>query len=228
MIVSIIIPTLNEESTITQTLNHLHRLPHHGIAIEVLVVDGGSQDQTCALVRNQTRLLHSSPSRSTQMNVGAQEATGDVLLFLHADTLLPQTAFLDICNALADPNIVGGRFDARTNHDVGLLWIVCRMASLRSRFTGIATGDQAIFIRRTVFQSMGGYANIPLMEDVELSCRLKRQGAIAALQSCVITSARRWNTNGVLYTISLMWLFRFLFFIGVDPKHLQKLYSDTR
>ena len=228
MTISVIIPTLNEASTIAQTLEHLRTLPRNGITLEVFVVDGGSQDGTQTLVGDHARVLISTPGRARQMNAGAQEATGDVLLFLHADTLLPATAFQDIRDALSDPGMVGGRFDARTDHDTGLLWIVCRMVSLRSRLTRIATGDQAIFVRRDVFHSMGGYADIPLMEDVELSRRLKTQGSIAALRSCVTTSARRWQTDGVLYTILLMWTFRFLFFVGVDPSRLKKFYQDIR
>ena len=228
MTISVIIPTLNEASTIAQTLEHLHTLPHDGITLEVLVVDGGSQDQTQTIVGNHARMLMSSPSRARQMNAGASEAIGDVLLFLHADTRLPETALQDIRGALSNPGMVGGRFDARTDHDAGLLWIVCRMVSLRSRLTRIATGDQAIFVRRAVFRSMGGYADIPLMEDVELSRRLKTQGSIATLRSCVTTSARRWQADGILYTILLMWTFRFLFFVGVDPYRLKKLYQDIR
>tara|TARA_B100001971_G_C18126326_1_gene502262 strand:- start:82 stop:768 length:687 start_codon:yes stop_codon:yes gene_type:complete len=226
--ISVIIPTLNEESTIAQTLECLYTLAHDGITLEVLVVDGGSQDRTQALVRDRARVLISAPSRAGQMNAGAREATGNVLLFLHADTLLPETALQDIRVALSDPAIVGGRFDARTDHDTGLLWIVCRLVSLRSRITRIATGDQAIFVRRDVFHSMGGYADIPLMEDVELTRRLKARGTIAMLRSCVITSARRWQTDGILYTIFLMWTFRFLFFVGVNPFRLKQLYKDIR
>ncbi len=226
--ISVIIPTLNEESTIDQTLAFIYASTNDGITLEVLVVDGGSQDQTQTLVRDRARVITSAPSRAGQMNVGAREATGDVLLFLHSDTLLPKTAFQDIRDALSDPAIIGGRFDARTDHDTGLLWIVCRMVNLRSRLTRIATGDQAIFVRRDVFQSMGGYADIPLMEDIDLTRRLKTQGAIAMLQSCVITSARRWKTDGVVYTILLMWIFRFLFFIGIAPERLKQLYKDIR
>ena len=228
MTISVIIPTLNEETSIPRTLQHVHALPHNGITLEVLVVDGESQDQTLERVDGHTRVLISVPSRAGQMNVGAKEARGDVLLFLHADTLLPNTAFEDVREALSNPCIVGGRFDARTDHDAGLLWIVCRMVSLRSRLTRIATGDQAIFVRRAIFQSMGGYADIPLMEDVEFSRRLKTQGSIATLRSCVITSVRRWQTDGVLQTILLMWTFRFLFFVGLDPYRLKQLYKNIR
>jgi len=226
--ISVIIPTLNEESTIARTLEHLHALPHDEITLEVLVVDGGSQDETQTLVGKHARVISSAPSRARQMNIGATEATGDVLLFLHADTLLPATGLQDIRDVLSDPAIVGGRFDARTDHDAGLLWVVCRLVSLRSRLTRIATGDQAIFVRRSIFQSMGGYADIPLMEDVDLSHRLKTHGSIATLRSCVTTSARRWKTDGILYTILLMWTFRFLFFLGVNPFRLKKLYKDIR
>ncbi len=226
--ISVIIPTLNEASTIAKTLEHLHALPQHGLILEVFVVDGGSHDQTQILVGDRARVLVSVPSRGGQMNTGAQEATGDVLLFLHADTRLPETALQDIFNALCDPDMVGGRFDARTDCDTGLLWIVCRMMSVRSRLTRISTGDQAIFVRRSIFQSMGGYADIPLMEDVELSRRLRAQGSIATLRSYVTTSARRWKKDGILYTILMMWTFRFLFFVGINPRLLKQLYKDIR
>lgn len=228
MTISVIIPTLNEASIIAQTLEHLCALPHDGITLEVLAVDGGSQDQTPIIAAEYVRVLSSAPSRAGQMNAGAHEAAGDVLLFLHADTLLPETAFQDIRDALSDDSIVGGRFDARTDHDVGLLWIVCRMVSLRSRLTRIATGDQAIFVRRDIFRSMEGYAEIPLMEDIDFSRRLKTYGFIATLRSCVTTSARRWQATGILQTVFLMWIFRLLFFVGVDPHRLKQLYKDIR
>ena len=228
MTISVIIPTLNEESTIADTLAHLTSLSLSDVSLEILVVDGGSQDQTQAIIGEQARLIVSAPGRAYQMNAGAEEAVGDVLLFLHADTLLPDNALHEIRDALSNPDIVAGRFDARTDCDTGLLWIVCRMVSLRSRLTGIATGDQAIFIRRETFRAMGGYAEIPLMEDVELSRRLKQQGSIATLTSCVTTSARRWQSDGILQTIVLMWTFRFLFFVGIDPHRLKKLYKDIR
>jgi hypothetical protein len=129
---------------------------------------------------------------------------------------------------MADPRIVGGRFDARLVPDRGLLWIVGRMMSRRSRLTGIATGDQAIFVRRTLFEALGGFPDIPIMEDIAFSRRLKQTGRVAALRSCVMTSGRRWERHGAIQTILLMWRLRLLFSLGVSPARLKHLYDDAR
>ncbi len=227
MTISVIVPALNEALTLPSTLARLH----HPAFTEVIVVDGGSQDGTlaaAALTAPTARILTAPAGRARQMNVGAAAAKGTVLLFLHADTLLPATAADDITAALADPLVVGGRFDARLNPDRGLLWAVGRMMSWRSRVTGIATGDQAIFVRRKVFEELGGFPEIPLMEDVSFSQRLKRAGRIANLRSCVMTSGRRWEQHGPLRTILLMWTLRLLYFLGVSPQRLKRLYGDAR
>lgn len=227
MTISVIIPTLNEEQTIQATLAGLH----HPAISEILVVDGGSQDGTpekVAAAAPTAKVSTAPRGRARQMNAGAATAKGDVLLFLHADTLLPPTAPDDIQAALADPEVAGGRFDARLDCDRGLYWIVCRMMSWRSRLTGIATGDQAIFVRRKVFEAIGGFPDIPIMEDVSFSKRLKRAGRVAALRSCVVTSRRRWERHGPVRTILLMWWLRLLFFLGVSPERLKQWYADTR
>jgi len=224
MTISVIIPTINEEPTIRATLATLQ----HPTFSEVLVVDGGSHDGTVAAATPIAKVLTAPRGRARQMNAGAAAVTGDVLLFLHADTLLPPTAPDDIQAALAEPGIVGGRFDARLDCDRGLFWIICRMMSLRSRLTGIATGDQAIFVRRSVFEKLGGFPDIPIMEDVAFSKRLKRAGRMAALRSCVVTSRRRWERHGPVRTILLMWWLRLLFFFGVSPDRLKRLYDDAQ
>jgi len=224
MTISVIIPTLNEAQNIRATLAPL-RHPAFG---EILVADGGSLDGTVAQAAPVTQVLTAPTGRARQMNVGAAAANGDVLLFLHADTLLPPTAADDITAALADSRVVGGHFAARLTPDRGLLWLVGRMMSWRARLTGIATGDQAIFVRRNVFDSIGGFPDIPLMEDVVFSKRLKRAGRVAALRSCAATSGRRWEQHGVARTILLMWWLRLLFFLGVSPDRLKRLYVDAR
>jgi rSAM/selenodomain-associated transferase 2 len=224
MTISVIIPTLNEAQNIRATLDRLH----HPAFSEILAAEGGSQDGTVALVAPVAKVLTAPTGRARQMNTGAATASGDVLLFLHADTLLPPTAADDITAALADPRVVGGHFNARITPDRGLLWLVGRMMSWRARLTGIATGDQAIFVRRNVFEQLGGFPDIPLMEDIAFSQRLKGAGRVAALRSCVMTSGRRWEQHGVARTILLMWWLRLLFFLGVSPDRLKRLYVDAR
>jgi rSAM/selenodomain-associated transferase 2 len=227
MTISVIIPTLNEEHTIPASLSRL-RQPAF---TEIVIVDGGSHDSTlarAATIAPTARILSTQKGRARQMNAGAAAATGDVLLFLHADTLLPLSAGAEIEAALQDPEVVGGRFDARLDQDSGLFWLICRMMNWRSRFTGIATGDQAPFLRRRVFEASGGFPDIPLMEDVAFSKNLKRAGRVVALRSCVITSGRRWQQHGVLRTVLLMWWLRLLFFLGVTPDRLKQWYPDTR
>ena len=158
------------------------------------------------------------------MNAGARMARGDVLLFLHADTCLAEGALDAVEQAMADPGVVAGRFDVRFETARPMMRMVAWFINHRSRLSGIATGDQAIFVRRTVFATLGGYPDLPLMEDVELSRRLKRRGRLACLREKVTTSARKWKQEGVLRTILMMWLVRFLYFCGVSPAYLHRLY----
>jgi rSAM/selenodomain-associated transferase 2 len=233
--ISVIIPTLNEERTIAATLAHTALLGFD----ELIVVDGGSLDQTSVLVesyRQRTqppaqspiRLVTASPGRARQMNEGAKASHGEVLLFLHADTQLPRDATTVINTALADHQMVGGRFDVR--FDRPSMWgtIISRMMNWRSRLSGIATGDQALFVRRSIFEQMGGFADMPLMEDIEFSGRLKHVGTTAALTATVTTSFRRWEQQGPLRTILLMWTLRFLYWIGISPSHLAQWYNVIR
>lgn len=225
MKLSVIIPALNEEGVIGQILQRVMVINPE----EVIVVDGGSRDVTREIAsRLGCRVLQSSQGRALQMNTGAKAAQGDVLLFLHADTLLPAEAKKAIQNVLSDPNVVGGRFDIRLDRAGWLYSLVAFMVNLRSRLTKIATGDQAIFVRRHVFDQIGGFAQIPLMEDVEFSQRLKRHGKIACLRNRVVTSARRWERHGPMKTVLLMWRLRFLYFMGVSPDRLKRYYVDAR
>jgi len=235
MPISVIIPTLNEEQIIMATLAHTAALGFD----ELIVVDGGSLDQTPVLVesyrrRTQSpaqspiRLVTAPGGRARQMNEGAKASGGEILLFLHADTQLPGDAKTMIDTTLADQRMVGGRFDVR--FDRPSMWgtIISRMMNWRSRLSGITTGDQALFVRRPVFEQMGGFADIPLMEDIDFSRRLKRKGATAALTATVTTSFRRWERHGPLRTILLMWALRFLYWIGISPSHLLEWYKAVR
>jgi rSAM/selenodomain-associated transferase 2 len=192
----------------------------------VILVDGGSDDATSEVAArfSGVRLLTSPRGRARQMNAGARAARGDILLFLHADTWLPEGALGAVSAALEDARVVGGRFDVRFDSPRPVLRMIAFFMNLRSRASGISTGDQAIFVRRDVFETMGGYPDIPLMEDIELSRRLKRRGHLAALSSRVTTSGRKWEREGAVRTMALMWALRFLYMIGVSPARLHRWY----
>lgn len=220
---SIIVPCLNEADGIGDALAALAPLRTRGS--EVIVVDGGSSDGTVERSAPLADCVLSAPrGRALQMNAGAARARGEILLFLHADTRLPDGAAGAIAAALADPGVVGGRFDVRFDSDSRLLAIVAWLMNARSRATSICTGDQAIFARRADFEAVGGYPDIPLMEDIELSRRLKARGRLAALRARVTTSARKWEREGPLRTIGLMWALRLLHFCGVAPERLHRWY----
>ncbi len=223
MTLTVVIPALDEAANLARLLPDLERVCP---GAEVLVVDGGSRDGTAKVVagRPGVRLVPSARGRARQMNAGAAAASGDVLLFLHADTWLPDGAARAIEAALADPAVVGGRFDVRFDSQRPVMRMVAWFMNARSRATSICTGDQAIFVRRAVFEAVGGYPDIPLMEDVELSRRLKARGRLAALRVRVTTSARKWEREGPLRTIGLMWTLRLLHFVGVAPARLHRWY----
>jgi len=225
MRMSVIIPALDEAAQIAAAIESA-RAASVG---EVIVVDGGSGDATvdCARVAGAT-VITAARGRARQMNAGAAVATGAVLLFLHADTRLPPAFDAAVDAALADPAVVGGRFDLRLEPGSPFLDLTAALINLRSRLTGIATGDQALFVRRTVFEAMGGFEDIPLMEDVAFTRALKGRGRVARLRARVTTSARRWQRDGPLRTVLLMWWLRFLYWRGVPPAELKRRYADTR
>jgi rSAM/selenodomain-associated transferase 2 len=225
MNISVIIPVLNEEKTIAATLHALLALRPH----EIIVVDGGSRDRSREICRELgVQVFSSERGRARQMNDGAHRATGEVLLFLHADTKLPDSALQDIAAALGDARCLGGRFDVDLEGSHWMLKLVGALINYRSRATKVGTGDQAIFVRRAVFAQVGGYPDIPLMEDTALCRSLKRLGGIACLRSRVVTSARRWESDGVWRTIFRMWTLKFLYLAGVSPARLKQFYADTR
>ena len=227
MKLSIIMPVLDEAAEIETALAAL--APYRARGVEVIVVDGGSSDATPELARPLAdRVIAAARGRSLQMNAGATLAQGDVLLFLHADTRLPENADRLLLDGLARSgraiHRTWGRFDVRIDGG-GLLRVVAATMNLRSRLTGIATGDQAIFVTRPAFAAAGGFPAIALMEDVALSARLKRIGKPLALRVRVITSPRRWRKHGTLRTVLLMWRLRLRFFFGADPAKLARAYG---
>jgi len=218
-----VIPTLNEAANLERLLPDLRA--RCGDA-EMIVVDGGSDDGTSQVAERfpRIRVLVGPRGRARQMNAGAREARGDVILFLHADTQLPDRALEAVSAALDDQHVIGGRFDVRFDSPRPVFQMIAFSMNLRSRLSGISTGDQAIFVRRRVFESIGGYPDIPLMEDIELCRRLKRHGRLAALRGRVTTSARKWEREGALRTMALMWALRFLYMVGVPPARLHRWY----
>lgn len=227
MKLSVIVPMLNESAVLPDLLGHL--LPMQRAGCEVLLVDGGSTDGSAHMARVAGfSVIDSAAGRARQMNAGARQARGEVLLFLHADTRLPDGAERLVSRALSASvghiAPVWGRFDVRISGQSPWLKVVARMMNLRSRLSGIATGDQAIFVRRTVFQACGGFPEQPLMEDIEICKRLKRRSPPACLQDPVITSGRRWENRGVWRTILLMWRLRLAYWLGASADSIARAY----
>jgi len=225
--ITIIVPTLDEAGWIRGTLAALQPLRAQGH--DVIVVDGGSTDGTPELAQPLADRVISAPrGRANQMNAGAAEARGDVLLFLHADTLLPPHAGDLVLEGLASSRLLWGRFDVRIAGRHPLLPVAAWLMNFRSRATGIATGDQAIFIWREVFLRAGGFPPIPLMEDIALSRALVRKTPPLCLAERVTTSGRRWEAHGVVRTIARMWWLRLRFYLGASPDRLAELYDAAR
>ncbi|MBI2882483.1 MAG: TIGR04283 family arsenosugar biosynthesis glycosyltransferase [Candidatus Methylomirabilis oxyfera] len=223
---SVIMPVLNEAKNLEGILSRLRAICP---GAEVIVVDGGSEDETSAVVRRfpWVRCLSSQRGRARQMNAGASVANGEVLLFLHADTLLPAGAEAAIVEAFSDYDIVAGRFDVSFDNPRPVFTIIAFFINLRSRLTKICTGDQALFVRRKTFEELGGYPDIPLMEDVELAKRLKRRGRMSCLRLKVTTSARKWEREGIFRIVLLMWALRFCYFVGIGPERIHRWYYPS-
>jgi rSAM/selenodomain-associated transferase 2 len=224
---SIVIPCLNEAAGITTAVARLQPLRTRGV--EIIVVDGESTDGCAALATPYAdRVLIVPRGRAAQMNAGAAAARGDVLLFLHADSTLPVAADRLVFDGMAATGKQWGRFDVALDSPRLLLNIVAAMINLRSRYSGIATGDQGIFMTRTLFAALGGFPLLPLMEDIALSKLAKSATAPLCLRARIVTSARRWEQHGVLRTIILMWRLRLAYFLGADAARLALQYDTTR
>jgi rSAM/selenodomain-associated transferase 2 len=225
--IAVIVPVLNESARLPALLEDLSARDF----AEIIVVDGGSTDGSAeilqAVVDKRIAVLASERGRALQMNTGARAARSDLLLFLHADTTLPVEATRLLREACA-AGTCWGRFDVRFAPTSFLLFLVQTLMNQRSTLTGIATGDQAIFVRRELFLQQGSYAEIPLMEDIELSRRLKRVARPLRINTAVVSSARRWQRHGTLRTILFMWKLRLLYWLGVPPHDLVARYADVR
>jgi len=225
---SVIIPVYREAGRINDTLEHLMGLPGNADT-EILAVDGELEGRTLAAIRTlAVRKITSPKGRGTQLNAGAREATGEILFFLHADTRLPPNALKAIGQTLQSGDYVAGAFDLSIDSHRLAFRVIEKIACWRSRLTRIPYGDQAIFIRRDYFRSMGGFQDIPIMEDVDLMRRIKKKGGkIHILRDCVKTSARRWEKEGILYGTLRNWLLVSLFCAGVKPERLARFYAPN-
>jgi rSAM/selenodomain-associated transferase 2 len=221
--ISIVIPTLDEAGTIEHLLRDLQPLRCAGH--QVLIVDGGSQDLTRERASELgCEVLSAVRGRASQMNAGAARACGDVLWFLHADTRVPEAAAAALLAAIAQGH-AWGRFAVRLSGTAAMLRVVEAAMNLRSCWTGLATGDQGIFVLREVFDAVGGYPELPLMEDIALSKRLRRHGRLACVKTQLVTASRRWECKGLYRTILLMWRLRLAYALGADPKDLARKYE---
>lgn len=226
-IFSIILPVLSEAGRINDIIAHIRKIDLGGAA-EIIVADGDPQGGTINTIRDPGVIATISPKgRARQMNRGAALASGLILLFLHADTLLPANAFALITSALHDKRFVAGAFDLGLDTNRRIFRITERYVFLRTRLTKIPFGDQAIFVRKEYFQKIGGYYDIPLMEDVEMMGRIKRRGdRICIIPQKVLTSVRRWEQEGILYSTCRNWMLQMLYAFGVPPERLVKWYKS--
>jgi rSAM/selenodomain-associated transferase 2 len=229
MKISVIIPVLHEGERINEVLDSI-KSATSDVPYETIVVDGDSSGDTIAHISDPSVITMTAPrGRALQMNASAERACGDILLFLHADTLLPSKAFPKIVAALSDKRFIGGAFDLEIQNHRWIFRAIGRAASWKHRLTRVPYGDQAIFMHKSYFKNIGGYAAIPLMEDVELMRRVKRQdGRIIILPDTVKTSSRKWENDGVFYTIMRNWIIQALYILGVSADRLVKYYYKVK
>jgi rSAM/selenodomain-associated transferase 2 len=226
--ISIIIPTYNESKTIALTLRHLLRtLPED---CEVIVIDGFSNDNTQEIVKNfnHVKLFSCKKGRSVQMNFGAEKASNDILLFLHADTVLNSNCLENLTEELRSNDIVWGWFSIKLNENKLVYRAIEILANLRARFTGTPLGDHAIFVKKGIFDKIGGFPDIPLLEDLEFVRKVKCISRGKRINASVITSVRRFENSGILKTFARMWMIRFLYYLGLSTQRLVRFYDDSR
>jgi rSAM/selenodomain-associated transferase 2 len=225
---SIIIPVLRESDKVNALIEHLYN-QQTDEDYEIIIVEGSQTRETMSVVQHrEVVVLLSEPGRGRQMNAGAAVARGEILIFLHADTQIPVNALNRIGHLLKQKHYVGGAFDLAINSHKLVFKIIAKVASLRSRFTRIPYGDQIIFLRKDYFNKIGGYKEIPLMEDVELMQRIKRQGdKISILTDKVVTSPRRWEKEGIIFCTLRNWIILTLYLIGISPNKLAKYYKSS-
>lgn len=225
--ISFIIPVLNDRDALATLLPQLQRYREKGH--EVLIVDGGSNDGSVTAAREQVdRILITGTGRGRQMNLGAENARHGILNFLHADSIVPEEYDACIQAALKNPRHHWGRFDVTLDEPGFIFRIIGFMMNLRSRCSGVATGDQGIFVRKDFFDEAGGFKSIPLMEDIALSKALRKKSWPVCIKTRITTSAKRWKTRGVVSTIWLMWVLRLKYFLGVNPERLAEKYYPAR
>ncbi|GAB6098205.1 TIGR04283 family arsenosugar biosynthesis glycosyltransferase [Halanaerocella petrolearia] len=226
-LISVIIPVLNEESTIKTTIKQVQKVAGNK---EIVVVDGGSQDRTVELANPLAdKVCQTRAGRGHQMNVGAKAARGDILFFLHSDSQLEKDALLAIDTAMQESRVIGGCFSFKIDDDSWPLRFISWTSNLRAKYLNLIFGDQGIFVRADIFSQISGYPDQELMEDWEFSRKLaKVEGKLVQLESKIYTSARRWHEFGIWKTILLMHKIKFLYLLGVEPYKLREIYRDAR